>query len=164
MRDDYHQDDDDDDGEHDEEHDNMMLKMMMMMMMILMSMTMKESLMIILRILIISISRHHYHDNASSASPVRSNGTLETHMKKERHGNDDDPDAVNHRPTSQALPMRLPFGERGQRICTSSWATYPPPPNGMVPPLPRIIRILGMMLAMLGMLSSTVLQHNCHPI
>ena len=32
----------------------------------------------------------------------------------------------------------------------------PPPPNGMVPPLPRIIRILGMMLAMLGMLSSTV--------
>ena len=41
-------------------------------------------------------------------------------------------------------------------ICTSPWATYPPPPNGMVPPLPRIIRILGMMLAMLGMLSSTV--------
>ena len=34
--------------------------------------------------------------------------------------------------------------------------TPPPPPNGMVPPFPRIIRILGMMLAMLGMLSSTV--------
>ena len=38
-------------------------------------------------------------------------------------------------------------------ICTSRWAAYPPP-NGMVPPLPRIICILGMMLAMLGMLSS----------
>ena len=38
--------------------------------------------------------------------------------------------------------------------------TPPPPPNGMVPPLPRIsiIRIFGMMLAMLGMLSVRALQ------
>ena len=39
-------------------------------------------------------------------------------------------------------------------IYTSPWATYPF--NGMVLPLPRIICILGMMLAMLGRLSSTV--------
>ena len=52
-------------------------------------------------------------------------------------------------------------------ICTSPWATYPPPPNGMVPPLPRIIRILGMMLGMLGMLSSTaasVPDSPFHPV
>ena len=33
-----------------------------------------------------------------------SNGTLETYMKKESHGDDDDPDAVNHHPT---LPMHV---------------------------------------------------------
>ena len=57
------------------------------------------------------------------------------------------------------VPMMLtPYGVNIMYICTSPWATYPPPPppNGMVPPFPRIIRILGMMLAMLGMLSSTV--------
>ena len=41
--------------------------------------------------------------------------------------------------------------------------TPPPPPNGMVPPLPRIIRILGMMLAMLGMLSSMQPLLNPNP-